>query len=309
MNNRKKGIVVIIACVVVLVIALVVHGKKKKEGYAEIMIAPSYDDFMVSRPTFKADLSPRFDPYRMGGGYIKTKYPAANQQAAGITPLSDSEGNWSDSDVSREGYDDEVMIEKDASTEGYAAFSSNGNYPTEVNFSVSSANGVPVPAADNKDFVSIGLDKAEDLGYAKGCSALKEDAVTKFKSSMGYADPEELLPTPDIRSCLKDPSDPLNYMYDRTIFAPLKRRNANVFADYIRGDLAITPNRFGWFDTPAIPSVDLVKGAMSILSGASIDSEDALYQTARPLMTKSMEEQMKYDEEVLPWGDLSFHMP
>lgn len=41
----------------------------------------------ISRPTFKAELDPRFDATREGGGHIKGAYGDFNMQAAPITPV------------------------------------------------------------------------------------------------------------------------------------------------------------------------------------------------------------------------------
>lgn len=316
-----KAIVIAVVVVIVIVVVIVLVTKKKKtppapppmngngttEGYSEVMIAPNYDDFTISRPTFKADLSPRFDPYRIGGGYIKSKYPPAGMQAAGVTPLSDSE-EGSVERGSVEGFMDAKPRGK-VVREGFAA---DGPTPGSLGLpsEVDSATGTPImePYA-GLDYRSMGLDEDEDISYKDSCRAMRNGGnIVKFRSAQGYADPDQLLPTPDIRSCLKDPSDPLNYMYDRTIFAPLKRRNAGNYADYIRGDLPIEPIRGSWFSVATIPSVDLVKGAMSILNGPSIDDQDTIYQRARPLMSPQQEEQMDIDRETLPFGDLPYHL-
>ena len=72
------------------------------------------------------------------------------------------------------------------------------------------------------------------------------------------------LPKLSMDSKFKDPTDPSNYMYDRTLFAPLKRRNGNNSADFIRGDIYVAPTRFGWFDVPSNPGTDLNAGFFNL---------------------------------------------
>lgn len=79
-----------------------------------------------------------------------------------------------------------------------------------------------------------------------------------------YVPPKELLPVPDMKKALaKDPSDPLTFMYDRYLFAPLKRRYGNVNVDWIRGDISIPQLRTGWFDQPPVAQQDLSQGYFS----------------------------------------------
>lgn len=315
--------------VVSLVIALVVAGImmktiKVKEGYAEVMIAPTYDPFFYSDPGFRAQLPPRFDSNRMGGGMIKSSFPGFDKQGAGITPLSDNEN--CDGSVIKEGYND--MNNGNNSNNSYNNNSNynnnmnggnNGNnmnggnnsYNNNSNYNYNSNNGNNEyfndmngedidkadcnngPSAGDKagDFSSLGLMDSGISKYKKGCNAVKEDAVMKFKSAQGYADPEQLLPVPDIKNCLVDPSDPENYMYDRTLFAPLKRRNGYVQTDFIRGDLYIPSVNSGWFYAPTIPSVDLQKGALNILN-SSIDNQDIVYSNSKPIVAPTEEEQL-----------------
>ena len=83
-------------------------------------------------------------------------------------------------------------------------------------------------------------------------------------NSGNYTQPKDLLPVPDMKAALaKDPSDPNTYMYDRYLFAPLKRRYGNVNVDFIRGDLAIPQLRMGWFDPSPVASQDLMAGYFS----------------------------------------------
>jgi len=279
--------IILYIVVAVVVIAVICKLMKKKEGYAEVMIAPTYDKFMVSRPGFRADLPPRFDPFRMSGGNIKASFPGFSKQGAGITPLSDNEGACTKESCqgSKEGFDD---------------------------IDTADCNTGPSKSDKGGDFSSLGLMSESIAKYKKGCDAVKEDAQMKFRSAQGYADPDQLLPQPDVRQCLMDPSDPENYMYDRTIFAPLKRRNGSIGVDFVRGDLYIPPINTGWFYAPTIPSVDLQRAAVNILN-SSIDNEDIIYSNSKPIVVPTEQQQESIWENdpnnkmKSPWGIQSLH--
>ena len=87
-------------------------------------------------------------------------------------------------------------------------------------------------------------------------------------SKADYTDPKSLMPATNMKSVLanagaRDPSDPSTFMYDRYLFAPLKRRYPNVNVDFIRGDLAIPQLRMGWFDPAPVAKQDLMSGYFS----------------------------------------------
>lgn len=109
------------------------------------------------------------------------------------------------------------------------------------------------------DFSSLAGDNTEQ-SKLQATKKWKATLSNKIPNTLDYTTPKELLPTPDMRqTVMRDPSDPSNFMYDRTIFAPLKKRNHNE-ADRFRGDLDISPVKTGWFDVASQPDVDLVKG-------------------------------------------------
>jgi hypothetical protein len=83
------------------------------------------------------------------------------------------------------------------------------------------------------------------------------------KGTPQLQDVKDIMPTPDMRySANLDPTDPNNFIYERTLFAPLKRRNYGD-VDYFRGDLEIMPERRGWFDTRSVGDKDVVQGYFS----------------------------------------------
>ncbi len=97
---------------------------------------------------------------------------------------------------------------------------------------------------------------------------LTSSQVDEMLSRVGKATPQlqdvkDIMPTPDMRySANLDPTDPNNFIYERTLFAPLKRRNYGD-VDYFRGDLEIMPEKRGWFDTRSVGDKDVVQGYFS----------------------------------------------
>lgn len=72
-----------------------------------------------------------------------------------------------------------------------------------------------------------------------------------------YNDPQ--LPLGDIHQVSMDATDPANFMYDRTVFAPLKRQyGADV--DHLRGDIDIKQEFRGWFDARPATEKDITRG-------------------------------------------------
>jgi hypothetical protein len=91
------------------------------------------------------------------------------------------------------------------------------------------------------------------------------DAMLKQvgKGRPDLQDTKDIMPTPDMRYAAGlDPTDPDNFIYERTLFAPLKRRYGNN-VDFFRGDIDVTPEKRGWFDTRSVGSNDVVKGYFS----------------------------------------------
>lgn len=124
------------------------------------------------------------------------------------------------------------------------------------------------------DFANMAnQNKMKDVAtYRAAAQGSKPDPLT-------YNTPSDLLPTPDMRQPLmKDPSNPINFMYDRTVFAPLKTRNHNS-PDRIRGDLDINPIKTGWFDVATNPSTDLAKGYFGLYTDIQEyqDIQDIVY--------------------------------
>jgi hypothetical protein len=145
----------------------------------------------------------------------------------------------------------------------------------------------------SQDYQSFGTDFSY-LAAGQNAQAEKMQQARKYKASLDnavpntleYTLPSELLPAPDMRqSLMRDPSDPTNFMYDRTVFAPLKRRNINN-VDFFRGDLDIVPIKTGWFDSTQTPQVDLVKGYFGYFNDIEEfqDLQDVAYSRTRDTM-------------------------
>lgn len=145
--------------------------------------------------------------------------------------------------------------------------------------------------------------QSQDFSYLGSMEQPAPCAKKSDRPDLSFSDPKQLLPKADIRQCLNDPTDPGNYMFDRTLFAPLKRRYGNVGTDYIRGDVYVAPNRFGWFDVPANPGTDLNAGFFN-LNYPSFDQNVKLQDTevrrTHPSVTGA-----QYD--LNPYGEQSFH--
>jgi|LauGreDrversion4_2_1035121.scaffolds.fasta_scaffold63164_4 hypothetical protein len=126
------------------------------------------------------------------------------------------------------------------------------------------AGGVPPTSVPlngaNPNFASLGaLTSGQSQLLNKG-NFLTTDQV---KQIVGSGTPEfnaPILPNPDMRySTGVDPTNPQNFIYDRTLFARLKRRYRND-VDYFRGDIDVNPEYRGWFDVRPPSDVDKVTG-------------------------------------------------
>jgi hypothetical protein len=121
------------------------------------------------------------------------------------------------------------------------------------------ANASPLTAA-NPNFATLGaLSSGQSQLLNKG-NFMTTDQV---KQMVGSGTPEfnaPILPNPDMKYATGvDPTNPENFIYNRTLFARLKRRYTND-VDYFRGDIDVTPEYRGWFDIRPPSDVDKVQG-------------------------------------------------
>ena len=96
----------------------------------------------------------------------------------------------------------------------------------------------------------------------------KQEYYADVSKRVGGGKPElqntkDLMPVPDMRHTTgMDPTDPSNFMYNRTIFGKLKRRYGNN-VDFFRGDIDIKPEYRGWYDIRPPTEADVVQGYFS----------------------------------------------
>lgn len=264
LNSRT----ILFGLLIILVGALIFCScnQKRREGYGNVYYNKDLDPTTLTRPTFNSNLDPRnmnvrSDPYAYGG-YIR-----------GVSPDKDNLASYNKiaTSGSREGFNSVPSDQTAGATSSGRYTSGMNDALSYVEYIDSEYDGLPgsVPTGSNSsDYNVIDSDFAKLASDGTFQSAKMQTAAQKYKASMNnrnpdtlkYTTPQELLPAPDMRQPLmRDPSDPSNFMYDRTLFAPLKKRNRNE-ADRFRGDLDIEPVKTGWFDIATIPTVDLVKG-------------------------------------------------
>jgi hypothetical protein len=252
----SNQILVILLAIFIVVFIFCSCMKKRvatKEGYADSFFAKDYaKGNWMSRPNFRADLSPRFDSTRVGGGQIVGDFPGMAVQAAPLTPV-ESLVNFSTPSYAQMGGADGAYIDPRLPAGGLST--------SQVNTILSNKFGRG--AGDTPD----------------------------------YMDPKMLLPVPDMKKTMaRDPTDPNTFMYDRYLFAPLKRRYGKVGVDFIRGDIPIPQLRMGWFDPAPVAKQDLMAGYfadyLDIQQSTSL--KDALFER-KPTVV----------QEATPWARLA----
>jgi len=108
---------------------------------------------------------------------------------------------------------------------------------------------------------------------------------------------QDLLPMPDMKySSTIDPTNPQNFIYDRTLFARLKRRYGNG-VDFIRGDIDIKPEYRGWFDIRPPADNDLVQGYFD--KYIDIEQQTAVQDS---IFTRNTPISAIEEGKVNPWG-------
>jgi len=130
-----------------------------------------------------------------------------------------------------------------------------------------------------------------------------QDALSQLKKQVGGGAPEyqePVLPVQDIGNMSTDPTNPMspeNFMYTRTIFAPLKRQYGNG-VDFIRGDIDVRQEYRGWFDVRPATNKDIVDGyfASFLDIGQQTAVRDAQY-------TRSLPAETLYSNAINPGGD------
>jgi hypothetical protein len=212
----------LILIILVLSGVLYLQTQNKKEGFYDgSWFNPEINKHMTQRSKFNTNLDPR---YQFAAN--RNDPFATGGYIRGASPNEKNLGSMND-------------FRGDSSHEGFGEVL-RGEYPGTVD----------AGSVITRDFAAMGSN-----------FSVEADKTAQKPNTLEYTSPKELLPTPDMRSnaIMRDPSDPTNFMYDRTLFAPLKRRNRNE-VDFFRGDLDITPLKIGYFDVATNPRVDLGKG-------------------------------------------------
>lgn len=223
---------------------------KKAEKYRDLFIAKDIpNDEIIARPSFSAQLAPRFDPFRSGeynklNGYLPNIAMMASPQnplGNGSLPINGDKVDYSAMGNSGEILRDDINC-AEAKLKKYSSMAVGG------------------PGGN-------GGGNGQGGSSREGFSMMNGNPSSPMtRSQLEYTDPKDLLPQPDMASVLtKDPTDPNVFNYDRTLFSKLKRRNLNN-VDFIRGDIPIAMDKKGWFDVAANPGTDLAQGAMSVIS-------------------------------------------
>jgi hypothetical protein len=234
-----------ILALVVLVGAYFLYNNKTTERYNDVFSIQPSPRMMYGANSFSANLQPQPGQDPTMASYLSLRssdpYASAGMMKSGFDPVNSS------------------------------AYLAVGGTSTSLTLN---GDKYSTSAGGSSDYAS--------LVESKSMAPLpkKDSGMLKANNPMEYTTPQDLLPTPDMRQRLtKDPSDASNFMYDRTLFAPLKPRNLNT-ADRIRGDLDIQPIKTGWFDIATNPKVDLIKGYLGSFKDIEeyTDLQDIVYE-------------------------------
>ncbi len=133
------------------------------------------------------------------------------------------------------------------------------------------------------------------MGGAAGApftTMTSQQAEQALKDKVGGGAPvyqEATLPLADIGNMSTDPTNPMspeNFMYTRTIFAPLKRQYANG-VDMFRGDIDVAYQARGWFDVRPPTDKDIVTGYFNNFLDIQQETavKDAQWTRATPVQT------------------------
>ena len=279
-------------------------------------------DIIQARPDYKSTLTPRSDPYVNSGVLRGHSPPDMNQTAVNLYPIT-AENGRSESSIVNQQYELSPYPVQSVTREvtrqflyaqPYDVRNASIQYPSHSYMYAEPKKGKTKndPLSVNEHF----LEKTEKIKLSSSTNNKMSqfeqiDAPLEISSSQFSkignmneqkpvkADRPDLsytgsqLPKLGIENKFKDPTDPSNYMYDRTLFAPLKRRNGGNQTDFIRGDIYVAPNRFGWFDVPSNPGTDLNPGFFNLNYPSfeqSVEKQDvAIKRTNKALSLEELE--------------------
>jgi hypothetical protein len=125
-----------------------------------------------------------------------------------------------------------------------------------------------LPKSDFNDYQGVPVGGYEGYEGYEEAEGYEETGGTGFGGEFEEEEEEGVEPV-DESAEGKLAKQPI--VYDRFIFANQKS-NLYALGDHIRGDLAITPCKTGWFRPSVHPEIDLNAGALSVMGGVNNDS-------------------------------------
>lgn len=259
-NTAKLVAILVVALLIVGVICL----RSSKENYIDVKQNFYLRDAeLMNRPTYRADLPPRFYPGDYTGE-IRGAQPPLNVMAQPSDPM----------EFSRYGAKENMPLQL---REEFTNTNMMGAQPfPHLSFKDQYVqnNSIPVLKPRSKhdpiEFTRmVGFDQSTGVpSELKGYNKAELDRMIddKYINPLTYVEPAEVLPSEDMSGTLygKLASDPNTYVYDRLIYAN-QRRKLNGLGDRIRGDLKIIPNNTDWFQVSVKPHLDLTRGAMEFI--------------------------------------------
>ena len=241
------GLVVIIAVLVIMQLM-----KKNSEGFRMVQndLSNTVGRYAMAPPNLAAlPVSPR-------------SYPGLNGQSLSGTPPNAM-----------------ILPPQPTYTEGfYPQFSQQEGFALP-------GDATGITAGPTVDFATMGggFGGASDLPAGALTSSQAQDMLQQQMNGGTPQMPEVSLPLANIEHST-DPTDPQNFMYDRTVFAPLKRQYGNQ-VDFIRGDIDVKQEFRGWFDARPATDKDIVTGYfdrfLDIQQQASL--KDAQFNRSTPV--------------------------
>ena len=197
---------------------------------------------------YQLDLQPSLQQLQPSKPDLQTDLPISNQQGSSINP-------------------DSLIIQESSITgESMTKESYSKNDPLEKSNFFDKKNKISSDDNIKMSLVLEHIDEPMDIQPSEfsklGEMHTRKKEQVNSRPDLSYEGAQ--LPKLGIENKFKDPTNPENYMYDRTLFAPLKRRYGGVGTDYIRGDVYVAPNKFGWFDVPSNPGTDLNPGFFNL---------------------------------------------
>lgn len=269
MMDKQLLIVLLVGLVIVFIMCSCTKSEPYVDGaYNPHTLSNVKNNALFAQPQFAADLSPRFDGVTSAGTIYGMPAPI-QYQASYITPVSQMGMPQQMQQVPQKF--EEQMIDPVKLKVPSTSFAQMGG-------------SVPQKAAADQ-YLSEDLISSNQIAHMIGSGTPE------------YQESSELMPTPDMKGTITvDPTDPKNFMYDRTIFSQLKRRYGNG-VDFFRGDLQIPQEQRGWFDLMPAAQTDIVTGYFDNY----IDIQQTTYIKDAEF-ERTVPDNLKEEAKVRPYG-------